>query len=136
MPISHSGPAAELTLAATSAEVSRAANLLVAALRACGAELLARSFDPGGEADLELEFDRLACVDVYCMMAAVGVELDAASHRRMTAFCQCTKECRAAAAGKVARLTLRLAKPAPSPRTGVEECCRRLLATNSPVYEA
>lgn len=124
------GPAlcTELVLTATCAEVTRATNFLVGALRASGGAVVSRSFDADGGAELEFEFARRACVDVYCMMIAVGLDLDAASHRQITLFCQCTRECIAATGQDPARVILGLREPVVSSLVDSDESLCRLLA--------
>jgi len=102
---------ADLVLSASCRETARAASFLVGAIRACGGTVVSRSFDADGGAELELEFERGVCLDIYCLMVAIGAELDAASHLQITAFCQCTRECFARVAQDTARAILRLREP-------------------------
>jgi hypothetical protein len=37
------------------------------------------------------EFERHACVDIYSVMIAAGLELSQAGHIRFTELCQCTR---------------------------------------------
>jgi hypothetical protein len=78
----------------------------------CGAEILSCSFDPDGAAELEAEFPRMACVDIYCMLVAAGLDLDRDSHLRLTAFCQCTREQLADMHWEQARIIITLREPA------------------------
>lgn len=121
-------PCTELVLVAACSEVTRATNFLVGAIRASGGAVVSRSFDADGGAELEFEFARSACVDVYCMMIAVGLELDAASHRQITLFCQCTRERTDATGQDLARVILGLREPVVVAHGDADESLRRLLA--------
>jgi hypothetical protein len=37
------------------------------------------------------EFERQACVDIYSVMIAAGLELSQSGHIRFTELCQCTR---------------------------------------------
>jgi hypothetical protein len=37
------------------------------------------------------EFERQACVDIYSLMIAAGLELSQSGHVRFTELCQCTR---------------------------------------------
>jgi hypothetical protein len=37
------------------------------------------------------EFERHACVDIYSLMIAAGLELSQSGHIRFTELCQCTR---------------------------------------------
>jgi hypothetical protein len=37
------------------------------------------------------EFERQACVDIYSVLVAAGVELGESGHLRFTELCQCTR---------------------------------------------
>jgi hypothetical protein len=37
------------------------------------------------------EFERQACVDIYSVMIATGLELSQSGHVRFTELCQCTR---------------------------------------------
>lgn len=64
---------------------------MVGALRACGALLLSTSSDPDGSSAVEFEFRRPAALELYGLLIALGLELDRASHLRLTALCQCAR---------------------------------------------
>jgi hypothetical protein len=103
---------APLALTARCSELSRTINFLTGAIMSYGAELLSRRFDPEGAAELEAEFPRIACVDIYCMLVAAGLDLDRDSHLRLTAFCQCTREQLADMHWEQARMIITLREPA------------------------
>jgi hypothetical protein len=117
----------DLVLRAYCAEISRHASILTGALPACGCAALSRHFDPDGTAELEFECPRSACVDVYMILMAIGLELDASSHLRLTAFCQCARELHQTAREETARVVLRLMEPCFSDVCDAEESFQRFL---------
>jgi hypothetical protein len=78
-------------VAASTDEPSRLIRFLSGALMACGAWIVMRRFQPDGTAQLEFEFARASCVEIYAVLIAAGVELSRDSHMRLTELCQCTK---------------------------------------------
>lgn len=136
-PSPASAPSVDLLLTAYCAEISGHASILSGALRACGCAALSRHFDPDGAAELEFECPRSACVDVYMILVAIGLELDAGSHLRLTAFCQCTLELDHTAREETARVVLRLIEPCFSDVCNAEESFQRFLAGGlQSAYEA
>jgi hypothetical protein len=98
----------ELALTANCEDVTRSMRFLTGAVMSCGAEVLTRRFDAEGHAEMEMEFSRLVCVEIYCMLIAAGLELDRDSHLRLTALCQCTWELHEEKRQEVVRLSLGL----------------------------
>ncbi|HEY6445374.1 MAG TPA: hypothetical protein VIY53_02870 [Acidobacteriaceae bacterium] len=98
----------DLALTAICEDVARTMRFLAAAVMSCGAEVLARGFDAEGNAAIEMEFSRILCVEIYCMLIALGLELDRDAHFRLTALCQCTWELHAQKREGALRLTLGL----------------------------
>lgn len=98
----------DLALTAICEDVARTMRFLAAAVMSCGAEVLTRGFDAEGNAEIEMEFNRIICVEVYCMLIAIGLELDRDAHFRLTALCQCTRELHAQKREGALRLTLGL----------------------------
>jgi hypothetical protein len=107
----------ELALTAKCEDVPRSIRFLTGAITTCGAEVLTRSFDAEGNAEMEIEFSRVACVEIYCMLIATGLELNRASHLRLTSLCQCTRELCAEKRQEPVRLTLGLHAPATPERS-------------------
>jgi len=76
-----------------------------------GCAVLSKGFAADGTGRLELEFNRVACIDVYCLFIALGIELDAVSHFKLTMFCQCTIQCPEGFGLRTARVVLALRCP-------------------------
>ncbi len=78
-------------------EPSRLIQTLTGAILGCGGWVLSRGANDTGKVSLLFEFERQACVDIYSVMIAAGVELNQSGHIRFTELCQCTrsqqKEC-------------------------------------------
>ena len=70
---------------------------LTGAILGCGGWVLSRGADDTGIVSMLFEFERQACVDIYSLMIAAGLELSQNGHIRFTELCQCTrnhqKEC-------------------------------------------
>ncbi|WP_263359417.1 hypothetical protein [Acidicapsa ligni] len=85
--------------AATTEQPSRILQMLTGAIVACGGWVLSRGTNDAGIINMLFEFERQHCVDVYTMLAAVGLELSQLAHLQITALCQCTRshfeDCRA-----------------------------------------
>ena len=63
---------------------------LTKAILACGGWVLSRGAGDSGKVHMLFEFERQACLDIYTVLIAAGVELSPAGHRRLTELCQCT----------------------------------------------
>jgi hypothetical protein len=127
----------DLLLKAYCAEISRHVSILTGALRACGCTAPSRHFHPDGTSELEFECPRSTCVDIYVILVAIGLELDASSHLRLTAFCQCTRELDDTAREETARVVLRLIESRFSDVCDAEELFQRFLAGGlQSAYEA
>ena len=57
----------------------------------CGGWVLSRGTDDAGKINFLFEFERHACLDVYSILIAAGVELTPSGHIRFTELCQCTR---------------------------------------------
>lgn len=83
----------ELSLSASCSEdAARTVRFLTGAVSACGGYVLSRRFDAEQTAAIEFEFIRATCVEMYSVLIAAGLELNAQSHRMMATLCQCTRE--------------------------------------------
>lgn len=81
-----------LKLTALSAdEPERLVRYLTGALLACGGWVLSRSTQGGEAADLDFEFARASCVEIYSVLVATGLELSRNSHLQLAELCQCTR---------------------------------------------
>jgi hypothetical protein len=61
---------------------------LTGAILGCGGWVLSRSSNDTGLVRLLFEFERQACVDVYSILIAAGIELSQGGHIRFTELCQ------------------------------------------------
>ena len=71
-------------------EPSRLVQMLTGAINGCGGWVLSRGAGGKGAVSLLFEFERHACVDIYAMLIAVGLDLSQSGHIRFTELCQCT----------------------------------------------
>ncbi len=63
---------------------------LTGAILGCGGWVLSRGANDAGTVSVLFEFERRACVEIYSILIAAGVELSPAAHIRLTELCQCT----------------------------------------------
>lgn len=64
---------------------------LTGAILGCGGWVLSRGTNDNGTVSMLFEFERQACVDIYSVMIASGLELSQSGHIRFTELCQCTR---------------------------------------------
>ena len=72
-------------------EPSRLVQTLTGAILGCGGWVLSRGASDNGTVNMLFEFERQACVDIYSVLIAAGVELSQNGHIRFTELCQCTR---------------------------------------------
>ncbi len=72
-------------------EPSRLVRTLTGAILGCGGWVLSRGANDTGSVNMLFEFERQACVDIYSVLIAAGLELSHAGHVRFTELCQCTR---------------------------------------------
>jgi hypothetical protein len=72
-------------------EPGRLVQTLTGAILGCGGWVLCRGASETGIVNMLFEFERHACVDIYSVMIAAGLELSQAGHIRFTELCQCTR---------------------------------------------
>jgi hypothetical protein len=72
-------------------EPSRLVQTLTGAILGCGGWVLSRGANDTGMVSMLFEFERQACVDVYSVLIAAGLELSQTGHVRFTELCQCTR---------------------------------------------
>jgi len=72
-------------------EPSRLVQTLTGAILGCGGWVLSRGANDTGTVSMLFEFERQACVDIYSVMIASGLELSQSGHIRFTELCQCTR---------------------------------------------
>ncbi len=63
---------------------------LTGAILGCGGWVLSRGANEDGKVSMLFEFERRACVEIYSILIAAGVELSPAAHIQLTELCQCT----------------------------------------------
>ena len=96
-----------LNLTALSAdEPARLVRFLTGALLACGGWVLTRSTQGNQAAELDFEFARASCVEIYAVLIAAGLELSRDSHLQMAELCHCTKNLIESKAFDIARVDL------------------------------
>jgi hypothetical protein len=78
-------------------EPSHLVQVLTGAILGCGGWVLSRGANDSGTVNMLFEFERQACIDIYTVLVAAGVELSKSGHICFTELCQCTrsrkKEC-------------------------------------------
>ncbi len=72
-------------------EPGRLVQTLTGAILGCGGWVLSRGANDTGTISMLFEFERQACVDVYSVLIAAGLELSHSGHIRFTELCQCTR---------------------------------------------
>ncbi len=77
--------------AVSTEEPSRLVQSLTGAILACGGWVLSRGATDTGMVNMLFEFEREACVDIYTVLIAAGLELSQTGHIRFTELCQCTR---------------------------------------------
>jgi hypothetical protein len=72
-------------------EPSQLVRTLTGAILGCGGWVLSRGASDTGMVNMLFEFERQACVDIYSVLIAAGLELSQNGHVRFTELCQCTR---------------------------------------------
>lgn len=79
--------------AVSTKEPSRLVQHLTGAILGCGGWVLSRGATDTGMVNMLFEFERQACIDIYSILIATGIELSHNGHVRFTELCQCTQHC-------------------------------------------
>ncbi len=87
-------------------EPSRLVQTLTGAILGCGGWVLSRGADDMGKVSMLFEFERQACVDIYSVLIAAGLELSQNGHIRFTELCQCTRSQQRNCATEIASIDL------------------------------
>ena len=96
-----------LKLTALSADdPQRVVRFLSGVLLACGGWILTRTTYGSDLAELEFEFTRAGCMEIYAALIASGLELSRDSHQQMAEFCHCTRNLFQSKAFEAARIDL------------------------------
>jgi hypothetical protein len=77
--------------AVSAEEPSRLVKTLTGGILGCGGWVLTRSATDTGTVTMLFEFERQACLDIYSVLIAAGIELSQYGHVRFTELCQCTR---------------------------------------------
>lgn len=77
--------------AVSTEDPSRLVQALTGAILGCGGWVLSRGANDTGRVNMLFEFERQACVDIYTILIAAGLELSQTGHVRLTELCQCTR---------------------------------------------
>jgi hypothetical protein len=72
-------------------DASRLVQTLTGAILGSGGWVLSRGANDSGMVSLLFEFERRACVDIYSVLIAAGLDLAQSGHIRFTELCQCTR---------------------------------------------
>jgi len=72
-------------------EPSRLVKTLTGGILGCGGWVLSRGASDSGTVNMLFEFERQACLDIYSVLIAAGLELNQTGHVRFTELCQCTR---------------------------------------------
>jgi hypothetical protein len=89
-------------------EPSRLVQTLTGAILGCGGWILSRAANESGGLNLLFEFERQACVDIYTVLMASGLELSQSGHLRLTELCQCTRLHAIECGGQIASIDLEI----------------------------
>jgi hypothetical protein len=106
-----------LRLTALSAdEPERLVRYLTGALLSCGGWILTRTTQGNQAAELDFEFARAACVEIYAVLIAAGLELSRDSHLQLAGLCHCTRNLIETRAFDIARAGLTVYPSPTNPR--------------------
>jgi len=94
--------------AVSQVEPSRLVCTLTGAILGCGGWVLSRGASDTGTINMLFEFERQACVDIYSVLVAAGVELSQSGHIRFTELCQCTCNRRRDCGSEIASVDLEI----------------------------
>jgi hypothetical protein len=77
--------------AVSAVDPSRLVQTLTGAILASGGWVLSRGANDSGMVSMLFEFERQACVEIYSLLIAAGLDLSQSGHIRFTELCQCTR---------------------------------------------
>jgi len=89
-------------------EPSRLVQTLTGAILGCGGWVLSRGANDAGTVTMLFEFERKACVDIYSLMIAAGLDLSQSGHIRFTELCQCTRSNQPECGSEIASVDLEI----------------------------
>jgi len=103
---SMSVPWAMQMTAVSNEDPSHLVKTLTGAILGCGGWVLGRGANDTGIVNILFEFERQACVDIYVLMVAAGLELSQSGHLRFTELCQCTRSNQVDCGAEIASIDL------------------------------
>ena len=89
-------------------EPSRLVQTLTGAILGCGGWVLSRGANDTGTVSMLFEFERQACVDIYSILIAAGLDLSQSAHIRFTELCQCTRSQQTGCGAEIASIDLEI----------------------------
>lgn len=89
-------------------EPGRLVQQLTGAILGCGGWVLSRGANDTGLVTMLFEFERRACVEIYSVLVAAGLELSQSGHIRFTELCQCTRNHRVECGTEIASVELEI----------------------------
>ena len=89
-------------------EPGRLVQTLTGAILGCGGWVLSRGANDTGMINMLFEFERQACVDMYSLLIAAGLELSQSGHIRFTELCQCTRSHQHECGAEIASIDLEI----------------------------
>ena len=89
-------------------EPSRLIQSLTGAILASGGWVLSRGANDSGLVTMLFEFERRACVDMYSLLIAAGLELSQNAHIRFTELCQCARNHKVDCGTEIASIDLEI----------------------------
>jgi hypothetical protein len=89
-------------------EPARLVQTLTGAILGCGGWVLSRGANDTGMVNMLFEFERQACVEIYSLLIAAGLELSQSGHIRFTELCQCTRSHQRDCGGEIASVDLEI----------------------------
>ncbi|HEX8812759.1 MAG TPA: hypothetical protein VF742_12280 [Terracidiphilus sp.] len=108
--------------AVSTVEPSQLVRMATGAILGCDGWILTRSMSDSGRVTILFEFERHACVEIYTVLIASGIELSHSGHLRMTELCQCTRNQFTACGAEIASIEIEIqtnpSKIAASPASG------------------
>ena len=89
-------------------EPGRLVQTRTGAILGCGGWVLSRGANDTGTVSMLFEFERHACVDIYSLLIAAGLELSQSGHIRFTELCQCTRSHQRDCGAEIASIDLEI----------------------------
>jgi hypothetical protein len=86
----------------------RLVQTLTGAILGCGGWVLSRGANDTGAVSMLFEFERHACVDIYSLLIAAGLELSQSGRMRFTELCQCTRNQKRECGAEIASVDLEI----------------------------